>query len=55
MNHVDIIELFCDWKAATERHHDGNLLKSIKHNAGRYNINSQLVKIFENTADFIEQ
>lgn len=55
MNLVDIIELFCDWKAATERHHDGNLLKSIEHNASRYNINPQLVKIFKNTADFIEQ
>ena len=55
MNLIDILELFCDWKAATERRNDGNLLKSIKHNAKRYNINPQLVKIFENTADFIEQ
>lgn len=55
MNLIDLIEMFCDWKAATERHNDGNLLKSIKHNATRYSMNPQLVKIFENTADFIEQ
>ncbi len=55
MNLLDLIEMFADWKAATERHHDGNLLKSIETNAKRFNMNPQLVQIFKNTADFIEQ
>ena len=54
MNLVDIVEMFCDWKAATERHHDGNLHKSIEKNAVRFEMNAQLVKIFENTADLFD-
>jgi len=50
MDIVDIIEMFCDWKAATLRHTDGNILKSIGHNADRFDINHQLVKILFNTA-----
>lgn len=30
MNLIDIVEMFCDWKAASERQLDGNLLKSIE-------------------------
>jgi hypothetical protein len=55
MNLIDLIELFCDWKASSLRHNNGNLLKSIEINAKRFNISEQLTKIFENTADFIEQ
>ncbi len=50
MNLVDILELFCDWKAASARHNDGNILKSIEKNAGRFHMSPQLVRIFENTA-----
>jgi hypothetical protein len=55
MNLLDLIEMFCDWKASSMRHNNGNLLKSIEINAKRFKMNEQLVKIFENTADFIEQ
>ena len=54
MTLVDIIEMFCDWKAATMRHNDGNLLKSIHHNGKRFYIDSQLTKIFENTAELFD-
>jgi len=54
MTLVDIIELFCDWKAATMRHDTGNLLKSIEINADRFNIDKQLVSIFKNTVKLIE-
>ncbi len=49
MNLVDLIEMFCDWKAATLRHNDGNLKKSIEHNSKRFNMDTQLTKIFENS------
>jgi hypothetical protein len=55
MNLIDLIEMFCDWKASSLRHNNGNLLKSIEINSKRFNMNDQLTKIFENTADFIEQ
>jgi len=53
MSLIDMIEMFCDWKAASERHNDGNIKKSIEHNANRFDMSPQLVKIFENTAKVI--
>lgn len=53
MNLVDFIEMLCDWKAASERHNDGNIRKSIELNANRFNISPQMVKILENTADLL--
>jgi len=53
MNLIDMIEMLCDWKAASERHNDGNIRKSIEINANRFNMSPQLVKIFENTADIL--
>jgi len=50
MDIVDIVEMFCDHKAATLRHNDGNIFKSIKINAKRHHIGKQLSTIFENTA-----
>ncbi len=52
MTLVDIVEMFCDWKASSERHADGNLLKSIRHNSSpeKFNICPQLQQILENTA-----
>ncbi len=54
MNLLDVVEMFCDWKAATMRHNDGNLEKSIEHNASRFSISPQLTKIFQNTIEFLE-
>lgn len=53
MNLLDIVEMLCDWKAASERHNDGNIRKSIEINANRFNMSPQLVKILENTADLL--
>ena len=55
MNLVDLVELFCDWKAATMRHNDGNLLKSIEINTKRFGISEQLASIFRNTAELFDQ
>lgn len=49
MSLLDVLEMFCDWKAATERHADGDLAKSIVINEKRFNMNPQLTKIFQNT------
>jgi len=46
----DLIEMFFDWKAATERHENGDIIKSITINKDRFNMSDQLCKIFENTA-----
>jgi hypothetical protein len=55
MTLIDIIEMFCDWKASTLRQHDGNLLKSIEQNAERFKIEGQLKQIFVNTARMLDE
>ena len=50
MTLVDIVEMLCDWKAASLRQNDGNLLKSIEINAQRFGYDDQLKRIFINTA-----
>ena len=51
MNLIDIIEMFCDWKAATMRHDDGDIFKSIDHNQEkRFHYTDELKSIFVNTA-----
>lgn len=50
MDLFDLIEMFFDWKAAGERHADGNIFKSIDINKGRFEMSDQLVDIFRNTA-----
>ena len=47
----DLIELFFDWKAASERHADGNILKSIQINKERFGYSDQIATIMENTGN----
>lgn len=54
MNLLDLLEMFCDWKASSTRHNDGNIRKSIEVNANRFNLSPQLVKILENTASLFD-
>ena len=54
MNLFDIIEMFFDWKAASERHNDGDIYQSIKLNRKRFAMSKQLASIFENTAKFLD-
>ncbi len=49
MDLIDIVEMLCDWAAATKRNRNGNIHKSIERNQERFNISPQLSKIFENT------
>ena len=49
MTLIDLLEMLVDWKASSERHHDGNIRKSIEKNAERFGLSPQLRKILENT------
>ncbi len=49
MSLLDAMEMFCDWKAASERHADGDFAKSLEINRKRFGISDQLAEIFENT------
>lgn len=55
MNLLDIIEMLADWKAATERHADGDIKKSLEINRERFKISDQLYKIILNTVRYLEQ
>lgn len=55
MTLVDLIEMFCDWKASSLRQNDGNLLKSIEISAERFNIDPQLKQILINTARMVDE
>jgi len=49
MTLIDILEMLCDWKASSMRHDDGNIEESLRHNAMRFGIRTQLFKILDNT------
>lgn len=51
MTLTDLTEMLADWKAATERHHDGNLNRSLEIQKERFGISDQLARILRNTAD----
>lgn len=55
MNLIDLIEMICDWKAASERHADGDIFKSIEINQKRFGYSDDLKSILENTATFITE
>lgn len=49
MSLLDLLEMICDWKAATLRHNDGNILFSIENNQKRFGYSDELKQIFLNT------
>ena len=55
MTLIDLIEVIADWKAASERQKNGNLLVSIENNAKRFNITDQLKQILINTAKTLDE
>lgn len=50
MSLFDIVEMLADWKAAGQRHADGDLRKSLEINKARFEISDQLFEILINTA-----
>lgn len=49
MSLVDLCEMVADWKAATLRHKDGDILKSIELNQKRFGYGDELKQILINT------
>lgn len=55
MSLVDIVEMICDWKAATMRHDSGDINKSIEINQGRFGYSDDLKSVFQNTVRMFEE
>lgn len=51
MTLVDLIEMLADWRAATERHDDGSLARSLMIQRERFGLSEQLFWVLWNTAD----
>jgi hypothetical protein len=51
MSLLDVMEMLCDWKAASERHATGSIRQSLAHNKERFGISDQLASILANTAE----
>jgi hypothetical protein len=49
MDLLDLIEMYCDWAAATLRTKNGDMPRSIELNAERFGIGAPLRQILENT------
>ena len=49
MSLLDVIEMLADWKAASQRHADGDIWESLEINRARFEIDKQLHQILKNT------
>ena len=49
MSLVDLLEMLCDWIAATERHSDGDIFRSLEINQKRFGYSDELKNILKNT------
>jgi hypothetical protein len=54
MNLVDLLEMVCDWKAATLRHANGDIEKSLEINQKRFGYSDELKAILRNTVKLLE-
>lgn len=54
MNLLDLVEMFCDWKAASLRHKDGDFRTSLDINRERFGISDQLFAILVNSVGLVE-
>ena len=48
------IEMICDWKAATLRHNDGDIRRSIEKNQERFGYSDDVKAILLNTIESLE-
>lgn len=50
MSMVDFVEMYCDWQAATKRHKDGDIFKSIINNQNRFDYEDNITSMLLNQA-----
>jgi len=50
MTLLDLVEMLADWKAATERHENGSLARSIEINAERFHYGEDMKRLLTETA-----
>ena len=53
MNLIDIMEMLMDWLAASKRHDNGNIMKSIELNMSRFGYGEEISSILKNTIKYM--
>lgn len=53
MNLIDLLEMMCDWLAASRRHTDGDPIASIHKNQARFGYSDDLKSVFLNTMNWL--
>jgi len=54
MTLLDLLEMLIDWKAATMRHTDGDIRRSLEINQRRFGYSDEFKRILANTVDWLE-
>lgn len=54
MNLVQLMEMLADWLAATKRHADGDIRRSIEQNQARFGYSDELKRLLLNTLPLLE-
>jgi hypothetical protein len=54
MNLIDLLEMLCDWKAATLRHNTGDIYKSLELNQKRFGYSDEVKEFLKNTIDWLD-
>lgn len=52
MNLIDVMEMLADWRAASLRHADGDIMTSIEKNQERFGYDNGVKELMKNTARF---
>jgi hypothetical protein len=54
MNILDVLEMLCDWKAASERTSNGDIHKSVEIGITQFSISPQLADILRNSISLVQ-
>lgn len=54
MNLIDLVEMICDWVAASKRHSDGDPRRSVEINQARFGYSDDLKAILLNTVEVLD-
>jgi hypothetical protein len=55
MTIIDLLEMVCDWMAATNYGPNGHIFKSIEFNQKRFAIGDQMISVIKNTAEWLQE
>lgn len=53
MSLIQLTEMLCDWLAATRRHADGDIYRSIEQNAERFGYGDEIKQLLRNTVTWL--